>query len=93
MAHPARLAVLALLDHAGPHPVGDLARALQMEQSALSHHLRLLRDARLVTAAPAGRQRLYRLADEHVARMVRDVLAHAAEDRGPASPAPNTLGG
>jgi ArsR family transcriptional regulator len=81
MAHPARLAVLDLLLREGPRAVGELGRALDMEQSALSHHLRLLRDARLVTAQAAGRRRLYQLADDHVAHVVRDVLAHAAEGR------------
>ncbi|MCK6501854.1 metalloregulator ArsR/SmtB family transcription factor [Myxococcota bacterium] len=92
MAHPARLSVLDLLHRAGPRTVGDLARALDMEQSALSHHLRLLRDAHLVASEAAGRHRLYRLADEHVAHVVRDVLAHAAEDRGTAGEPIATLG-
>ena len=82
MSHPARLAALLLLDRDGPRTVSELVEALGIEQSALSHHLRLLRDADLVRSEARGRHRVYHLADAHVGHIVRDALAHAAEAQG-----------
>lgn len=56
-----RLAVLqALLE--GPAHVGELMSSLQVEQSLLSHHLKVLRDAGLVSATRQGKAVLYQLA-------------------------------
>jgi DNA-binding transcriptional ArsR family regulator len=82
MAHPVRLAVLARLASSGPASVGTLVEALGVEQSAMSHHLRLMREARLVVGDRDGRRVLYRLHDGHVGTIVQDVLAHAAERDG-----------
>ncbi|MDF1563998.1 MAG: metalloregulator ArsR/SmtB family transcription factor [Deltaproteobacteria bacterium] len=80
LAHPGRLQVLLLLAEEEPRSAGDLARATGLEQTALSHQLSELRKARLVEAQREGRQRLYRLADHHVAHIVKDALAHAGEE-------------
>ena len=45
----------------GPRPVGELARGLPVSRPAVSQHLKVLKDAGLVTDHPAGRQRLYTL--------------------------------
>ncbi|MCB9777663.1 MAG: helix-turn-helix transcriptional regulator [Alphaproteobacteria bacterium] len=82
MAHPVRLAVLARLHRDGPAHVGLLCDELGVEQSALSHHLRLLRDARLVVAHREGRRVSYALHDAHVGAIVEDTLAHAGEEEG-----------
>lgn len=79
MAHPVRLAVLARLHREGPAHVGALCEELEAEQSALSHHLRHLRDARLVVGEREGRRVCYRLHDAHVGCIVEDTLQHAAE--------------
>jgi ArsR family transcriptional regulator len=79
MAHPVRLAVLSRLLDEGASSVGDLMDTLEVEQSALSHHLSHLRAARLVTAERDGRRVIYRLHDRHVATLVNDALAHARE--------------
>ncbi|MES1945323.1 ArsR family transcriptional regulator [Salinisphaera sp. PC39] len=47
----------------GPRHVGELATLLRAERSLLSHHLRILRDARIVIAERDGKSVLYRLAD------------------------------
>lgn len=61
LADETRLAVLAqLLD--GPRHVGAINEKLQVEPSLLSHHLKVLRQARLVTAVREGKQVIYRLA-------------------------------
>lgn len=45
----------------GPVAVGDIARGLPVSRPAVSQHLRVLREAGLVTAVPAGARRLYRI--------------------------------
>jgi DNA-binding transcriptional ArsR family regulator len=82
MAHPVRLAVVARLHRRGPANVSTLREELDVEQSALSHHLRHLRDARLVVGERQGKQVFYRLHDAHVGSIVEDTLQHAAELEG-----------
>jgi DNA-binding transcriptional ArsR family regulator len=63
LADETRLAIIEqLLD--GPKHVGEINTVLQVEQSLLSHHLRVLRDAGLVTATRDGKAVLYALSRE-----------------------------
>ena len=78
-AHPVRLAVLLSLDRDGPQSVGELRERVHMEQSALSHQLRVLRDARLVRGERQGKQVIYELVDHHVAHIVGDALSHVRD--------------
>lgn len=82
MAHPARLLTLLALSRRDGLTVGDLQAITGLEQSALSHQLRVLREARLVAAARRGRSRVYSLADHHVAHIVGDAVLHASEAPG-----------
>ena len=59
----------------GEQNVGALAKAVGLTQSAVSHHLRALRQLRLVQTHKEGRQVFYRL-DEHVASLFRHGLDH-----------------
>lgn len=79
LAHPLRLQVLLLLDARGEASVGELQEACAVEQSALSHQLATLRRAHLVATERSGRKVVYRLADHHVAHIVRDAVAHVGE--------------
>ena len=79
LGDPTRLKVLlTCLDE--PIAVGDIARATGASQSLVSHHLRLLRAARLVKGTRRNKQVFYQLADDHIARMLADMLAHTLED-------------
>lgn len=69
--------VLACLDD--PISVGDIAGQLQLSPSLVSHHLRLLRAARVVKADRQGKQVFYAAADQHVSGVLADMLAHIAE--------------
>jgi DNA-binding transcriptional ArsR family regulator len=60
VAEPARRRILDLL-LAGERPVGALVTELMMSQPAVSRHLRVLRDAGLVTARTDAQRRLYRI--------------------------------
>lgn len=79
VAHPVRLEVLLALGRLGPRSVSQLQALLDIEQSALSHQLKVLREARLVRADRRGKRVFYRLDDHHVAHIVEDALVHVAE--------------
>ena len=59
--------------------VSDLAALLGIDPSAASHHLRLLRDRRLVAVRREGKRTYYRLQDEHIRTLVDMGLSHAVE--------------
>ena len=66
LGDPNRRAIVELL-RAGDRSVGQLAEALPISRPAVSRHLRLLKDAGLVSDRPEGTRRLYRLHDSGVA--------------------------
>jgi len=81
MGDPSRLGILvACLD--GPASVGEIALRRSLSQSLVSHHLRLLRAARLVRAERRGKQVFYSVDDHHIEQIVIDMLEHAAEEAG-----------
>ena len=82
LGDPTRLkVVLTCLE--GAIAVGDIASAIGASPSLVSHHLRLLRAARLVRFTRRNKQVFYQVADDHIARMLTDMLAHAMEDHEP----------
>jgi len=81
LAHEGRLLVLLSLSQDGALSVGELQERTGLEQSALSHQLRLLKEANLVFATRSGQQVIYELDDDHVIHVVQDAFAHVLEDR------------
>jgi DNA-binding transcriptional ArsR family regulator len=75
LATASRLRILGQL-HAGPRSVSELAAAVEMEPSAVSHQLRLLRHLGLVVGRRDGRRVLYDLHDEHVGQMLEEAISH-----------------
>lgn len=63
LADPTRRALLSILGEE-PQPVSALTRRFEISQPAVSQHLRVLREARLVTEHKAGRNRIYALNPE-----------------------------
>ena len=59
--------------------VCDLAMLLRMTQSAVSHQLRILKQARLIKARRDGKTVFYSLADDHVATLLRQGMEHVCE--------------
>jgi DNA-binding transcriptional ArsR family regulator len=57
----------------GPKPVGELASGFSVSRPAISHHLRVLKEANLVSQEAVGTRRLYRLNPEGF-DLLRDVL-------------------
>jgi DNA-binding transcriptional ArsR family regulator len=75
LATPSRLLILTQL-RAGPCAVTELAEAVGMEQSAVSHQLRLLRNLGLVTGRRTGKSVVYSLYDDHVAKLLDQAVFH-----------------
>jgi DNA-binding transcriptional ArsR family regulator len=67
LGDPHRRAIVELLAAGGDRSVQQLADALPISRPAVSRHLRLLKEAGLVTARAEGTRRLYRLHDEGIA--------------------------
>ena len=59
--------------------VCDIAEILNMTQSAISHQLRALKQARLVRNRRAGKQIYYFLADDHVRTIIGQGMDHITE--------------
>lgn len=60
--------------------VCDLAKALNMTQSAISHQLRILKQNKLVKNRREGKSIFYSLADEHVRAIINQGREHIEED-------------
>lgn len=59
--------------------VGDIAQILNLNQSAVSHQLRILKDAKLVKYRRDGKVIFYSLDDEHVRTIISMGMDHVAE--------------
>lgn len=88
LATTSRVLILAELRQRS-QSVSELVAAVGMQQSAVSHQLRLLRDIGLVVGERQGRRVVYSLYDEHVASLLDQAAHHvehlrlgAAEPRG-----------
>ncbi len=78
MSDPTRLKIiLACVD--APAAVGEMADRLAISGSLVSHHLRLLRAARLLQSDRRGRQVFYVVGDPHIRSMLADMVDHVAE--------------
>jgi DNA-binding transcriptional ArsR family regulator len=75
LATPSRLLILTTLRRQACS-VGELATEVQMEQSAVSHQLRLLRNLGLVTGTRRGKNIVYALYDNHVAQLLDEAIYH-----------------
>lgn len=82
MSTPSRLQILVALRFR-PRTVSEIVDEVGMEQSAVSHQLRVLRDHGLVSMRRIGRTRQYALRDEHVSALIDDALAHVGAAERP----------
>lgn len=78
MGDPSRLKIIAACLGA-PMCVSDIAANLGLSQPLVSHHLRLLRAARVLRSERRGKQIFYEAADEHVKRVINDMVDHVCE--------------
>lgn len=79
LGEPSRLKIiLACLDE--EQSVSSIKEKAGLSQSLASHHLRLLKAARLMKSRKEGKQVFYSVADEHIACVLRDMVDHVAEE-------------
>ena len=75
LSEPSRIRILHALS-SGELCVCDLAEALSMNQSAISHQLRILRNASLVKFRKEGKEAWYSLDDDHVISLMKQGIEH-----------------
>jgi ferredoxin len=75
LAAPNRVRIIARLRER-PWSVTELAAAVEMEQSAVSHHLRLLRDLGLVVFYRRGRRVIYALHRKQIRLLLEEAFGH-----------------
>ena len=75
LATPSRLRILGRLSE-NPASVGEIAAAVGMDGSAVSHQLRILRHLGLVRGERDGRRVNYSLHDEHVGQLLEQAMSH-----------------
>lgn len=73
-----RMRIILLLEES-PMNVTEIASALQMKQSAISHQLRTLYDHRVVTYTKAGQERIYEILDKHIFEIIKQARDHMME--------------
>ncbi|MGB9992841.1 ArsR/SmtB family transcription factor [Massilia sp. SM-13] len=78
LGDPTRLRIVLACVPA-PIAVSEIAASLELSPSLVSHHLRLLRAARIVKSERQGKQVFYSAADAHISGVLRDMLEHIAE--------------
>ncbi len=78
LASTTRLRIVEALAHR-ELCVCDLSEVVGVSESAVSHHLRHLRQMRLVRFRKEGRMAFYRLDDDHVTSLFRTALEHVRE--------------
>ena len=74
-----RMGILFVLGE-GQLCVCDIAKALGMTKSAVSHQLKILRQADLVRYVKSGKNVFYSLADDHVKDIIEKALEHIREN-------------
>ncbi|MFV0492010.1 MAG: ArsR/SmtB family transcription factor [Pseudorhodobacter sp.] len=79
LGDPTRLRILLNCQHE-PKAVGEIVESLDLSQTLVSHHLRLLRGARLVRGDRKARQIFYQVSDDHVSDMLTFMVSHINED-------------
>jgi DNA-binding transcriptional ArsR family regulator len=75
LSHPARLAILQTLAQRGVCICGEIVAELPLSQATVSQHLKVLREAGLITGAIDGPRSCYCI-DTTTLRALRDELGH-----------------
>lgn len=75
---PTRAKILSILQVRAMY-VGELAEAMGMTNSAISHQLRVLRSAKLVKGTKEGKEVKYTLDDDHVTKILEYGITHVTE--------------
>ncbi len=74
-----RVRIMSVLLH-GETNVSALSKAVGISESAVSHHMRGLRQMRLVTARKDGKEVHYRVEDEHIIHLFQQGVKHVQDE-------------
>ncbi|MCY1151025.1 MAG: metalloregulator ArsR/SmtB family transcription factor [Sphaerochaetaceae bacterium] len=75
LGDPTRMKIILALAK-GPLCVNDLTKELKMEQSAISHQLKILKNAKVVKANKVGKNVFYAFDDDHVEKIIEIAIEH-----------------
>lgn len=75
LGDPTRMKIILELA-TGPLCVNDLTKALEMEQSAISHQLKILKEAKVVKSKKIGKNVFYSFDDDHVEKIISIAIEH-----------------
>ena len=78
LGDPTRSKILFTLEH-GELCVNDICQCVDMTKYAVSHHLKLLKQSKLVKSKRKGKEIIYSLDDEHVKDLFKCALEHVME--------------
>jgi len=78
LGDPSRLRIVHALSRQDLR-VGVIAKRLEMSQPAVSHHLRTLRNLRLVKYRKDGKASVYSLDDIHIERLLKEGIEHVED--------------
>lgn len=78
LGDPTRISILLLLEQSEMN-VTTIAENLSMEQSAVSHQLKVLKDVRVVKARREGKSKIYSLDDDHIFSLLSQARDHVVE--------------
>lgn len=81
ISDPTRLTILYILKEKKRN-VSEIIEMTGMEQSAISHQLRILKDSRLVRSTRSGKSMIYQLDDDHIFDILEQVRTHINERNG-----------
>lgn len=70
-----RLAIAVYLLE-NPSNVNDISKSLNISQPKVSHHLRILKDSKVVKAVKQGKNVIYDINDEHISEIIKLGLIH-----------------
>ncbi|MDY6770687.1 MAG: metalloregulator ArsR/SmtB family transcription factor [Candidatus Nanohaloarchaea archaeon] len=78
LSSPSRLQILRSLSN-GEKCVHELTEELDMTHSNISHHLKKLKDNRIVERRKEGKHRYYSMDDDHITTLIETGVAHTDE--------------
>ena len=74
-----RLKILLVLKN-GPKNVGEISEEVDISQSAISHQLKILKFAKLISSIKQGKHVYYEYLDDHVYQIIDQTIEHMLED-------------
>ena len=78
--HPIRIQILYYLNDNQKSSVNNLVKQFDVSQPAISRHLRILEEAKLVKIEQVKQERYYSLEDKHVIKILDVLRRHVNED-------------